>query len=509
MPEGLEFINTDLNTKYGWQVDRNNPRIITTNYLSSNGSKDSTNKLYPLSGNEFIEAIRDARGNRDASVEQSKATIELELKVAKDEDRITLDNRAEISRYGYYKNDVLVECNANNIDRDSKQDSVLEGKTVTELINEIEEIVSTKANGSEAFIEKNILSYQDDDDIERLRTIKDTKYVDLALRKWISAINNDIVTDREPTQTKSFENQTQELAEQVKGNKEETTLNYDNKKDAITVVPGDLVTYNIAIYNEGERAAYAEIVTDYLPEYLDFVEENTINNKYGWEADENNPRIIRTSYLSKEKEENNPDLYVAGNSNLLLSVAEAHVSRNINHDNRKAPSHKVLQIVCRVNDNAPNRKFLTNRAEITKYGYYDSQNKFVKCDGAGIDRDSIEDTIKDELNLDKWHEQQMNIATQKTLFPGDQDDDDFETVQVYVKETSYNLQVKKVDTKGNSIETEDITNIFETTIQKGNEQNPEQMQIKNTDASSINYKDIEVNSIGEDVIIIEEKNAPA
>ena len=153
---------------------------------------------------------------------------------------------------------------------------------------------------------------------------------------------------------------------------------------------------------------------------------------------------------------------------MIQTVADAIVQRNVNKDTRIVPSYKVIKIVCRVNENVPNRKFLTNRAEITKYGYYDSQNNFIRCNEPGIDRDSEEDTIKENLGLDDWYINEYNPSTPNGLFPGVQDDDDFETVQVYVKETSYNLQVKKVDTKGNSIETEDITNIFETTIQKSN-----------------------------------------
>ena len=44
-----------------------------------------------------------------------------------------------------------------------------------------------------------------------------------------------------------------------------------HEKDAIKVAEGDVVTYTITVYNEGEIAASNVVVTDYLPSGLQYV----------------------------------------------------------------------------------------------------------------------------------------------------------------------------------------------------------------------------------------------
>ena len=57
-----------------------------------------------------------------------------------------------------------------------------------------------------------------------------------------------------------------------------TTAEYVHPKDAVTVRKGDIVTYKIRVYNEGDRNGYATEVTDYLPEGLGFLPNNTNNS---------------------------------------------------------------------------------------------------------------------------------------------------------------------------------------------------------------------------------------
>ena len=57
-----------------------------------------------------------------------------------------------------------------------------------------------------------------------------------------------------------------------------TTAEYVHPKDAVTVRKGDIVTYKIRVYNEGDRNGYATEVTDYLPEGLGFLPNYTNNS---------------------------------------------------------------------------------------------------------------------------------------------------------------------------------------------------------------------------------------
>ena len=54
--------------------------------------------------------------------------------------------------------------------------------------------------------------------------------------------------------------------------------NHIHPKDAVTVRKGDIVTYKIRVYNEGDRNGYATEVTDYLPEGLGFLPNYTNNS---------------------------------------------------------------------------------------------------------------------------------------------------------------------------------------------------------------------------------------
>ena len=53
----------------------------------------------------------------------------------------------------------------------------------------------------------------------------------------------------------------------------------------MVVETGNIVTYEINIYNEGEIDGYASEIKDHLPSHLEFV-EGEFNEKYGWELEE-------------------------------------------------------------------------------------------------------------------------------------------------------------------------------------------------------------------------------
>ena len=514
LPEGLEFIpasESEINRKYNWKVDANNSKIISTDYLSSKGNEDSTNKLYAFNGEDFKEATVRSDGTRDSSEKQTMAHVELELKVnvGQNSDGKVLDNRAEISKYGYYADTnadgerEFNEASKSGIDRDSIQNSVRNNgqpASAAELSNEIENRVAEKAGAYERYIDKNKIAFEDDDDIERLVVKEDLRYMDLALRKWIDTVDGKILTgeeNRAPSQNEDFEDPTLDFATECL---REGTLNYDNPKLAVQLAPGSVVKYKIGIYNEGLRDSYAQEVTDYLPEGLEFIPDSKVNKDNGWEEVPNsNGRAIRTEILSKEKETG------SDNSNCISSVLQAYTNKYQLKYDEYLPAYRILEIECKVKENVSPNTYLTNRAEITKYGYY-KDNTFIECNKDGVDLDSRQNTIKDDLRLDEWYENWVNNeydpGTQNDTVPGVQDDDDFETVQVVVNEGKYQLEVIKIDSVGNKINTDDITRVFKTTL------NNENMASESTTSSSIKYQEIAVNSVGEDTIDIEEVEQP-
>ncbi|MCI8486394.1 MAG: DUF11 domain-containing protein, partial [Clostridia bacterium] len=266
---------------------------------------------------------------------------------------------------------------------------------------------------------------------------KNTKF-DLALRKFITGIERNgtqiDVGNREP---------------QIRDNSRldalmsTGTIDYRHTKKALDVETGDIVTYTIRVYNEGNIAGKVGEITDYLPEGLEFIKDNDFNNQYGWILDSNDKtsRTIKTNKLS----------------NILLNKNQ--LSEEIQGINTTT-WYADVKVKCKVvKESSENAKYLTNRAEITaqedirgnKYGtYYNSYNN--------TDRDSTADSIKNTLNLDKYYEQNVLSNENGDYYPGVQDDDDFETVKlICVNDYKFKLNKISAEINGSTVTNEGDT----------------------------------------------------
>ena len=254
LPDGLELVpssESTINSKYGWRADANNSKKITTNYLQ----------------NEVISKVTTAR--------LSYRDVEIECKVVKEvgQNNVSLKNVAEITR--------AEDINGNTKDIDSTPNNLTDSQK-----NSYNPGTSERGKG-----------YEDDDDYEELVLSK--KNFDLALRKFITKINNKSVESREP---QISNNEVSKLANGEATFDNGTTALKTHTKKPLTVETGDKVLYTIRIYNESKLDGYAKEITDYLPDGLELVpsSESTINSKYGWRADANNSKKITTNYLQNE-----------------------------------------------------------------------------------------------------------------------------------------------------------------------------------------------------------------
>ena len=118
------------------------------------------------------------------------------------------------------------------------------------------------------------------------------KKFDLALRKFITGVNEKEITNRAPVFTKTSDGK----------------YEYVHPKDPVDVANGNTVIYTLRIFNEGNVAGYAEEVKDNLPEGLEFLPENTINTAFKWKmykedgtetTDVKEAKFIKTNYLLK------------------------------------------------------------------------------------------------------------------------------------------------------------------------------------------------------------------
>ena len=247
---------------------------------------------------------------------------------------------------------------------------------------------------------------EDDDDFEKLKVV----YFDLALRKFITGKNDTALTGREPQVDVT------NLADGTS-----TTATYNHPKNPIDMQRGDIVIYTIRVYNEGSMDGYANEITDYLPEELEFLPDHEINQEYEWQVSSDG-RHVTTDYLSQAKE-------TSSRQNLLKAFDGTTLD------------YKDVKIACKIKDTAEVGKKLTNLAEITESK--DSDGNDV------VDRDSETDNV--EVPTDEDLPNYKDDEIDKDYVPGQEDDDDFEKVKVVY----FDLALRKFIT---AVDNTEITN---------------------------------------------------
>lgn len=258
-----------------------------------------------------------------------------------------------------------------------------------------------------------IKGQQDDDDFDRVVINPVAKPLDLALRKFITAVNGTAVTSRAPAVDTSTIATT-------------GTATYKHTKEPLTVQVGDIVTYTIRVYNEGDVDGYVSEITDHLPEWLDFLPEDELNLQYLWQQDQENSRKITTSVAQKDSV-TGETIYADRDTKQLLSA----------YDGGTTLDYIDIQIKCKVNDKAVSDKLITNIADIT--GMQDESGADVTTD-----RDSTKDNVTLPSDTDlpnyKGHEENKeDLADSDYYYKGQEDDDDFEKLVI----KNFDLNLKK------------------------------------------------------------------
>ena len=368
LPDQLEFVaGNETNSKYGWVVDSTNSKIIRTNYLSkAKEASEGANKIKAFDGTKL-----------------DYKDVKVVCKVVSTDPMPTkITNIADITKF--------TDGNGNTVtDRDSQENNV--------------NIPSDLPGYKDDEIGKDYVpGQQDDDDFEKLKI----KEFDLALRKFITKLNDEEITSRIPQPDVS------KLADGTA-----TTATYNHPKTPISVAIGDVVEYTIRVYNEAEVDGYVEEITDHLPDQLEFVARNETNTKYGWTVDSNNSKIIKTEYLSKANETTEGDNKIKAFDGTKLD-------------------YKDVKVVCKVVSTDPMPTKITNIADITKF-----------TDGNGntvTDRDSQENNVNIPSDLPGYKDDEIG----KDYVPGQQDDDDFEKLKI----KEFDLALRKFITKVNNTE---------------------------------------------------------
>ena len=369
LPEELEFINdltkypeeTKFNANNGWVIDSTNTRRISTTKLAysknaADADKNAANLLTAFNGTtlDYVDIQVKCRVKETATSTRK------------------ITNLAQIT--------AATDVEGNSIkDRDSTPDG---GFTLPSDAN-LPSYKDAEINRGDTYIP----GQEDDDDFEKLKV----EEFDLSLRKFITGVNNTQLIGREPVV---------DVTPLVNGTS--TTAIYNHTKKPVDVKLGDTVTYTIRVYNEAEIDGYANEIVDYLPEELEFLEDDELNQKYEWTVSEDG-RTVKTTYLSMEKE-------TASRINIIAAF------------NGQVLDYRDVQIKCKVKETAKFNKKLTNLAEISESR--DNMGNEI------IDRDSETDNIVKPSDEELPNYKDDEIASGDKYIPGQEDDDDFEKVRI-------------------------------------------------------------------------------
>lgn len=398
IPEGTEFLpEHEINTKYGWKMYKIENEVEVETDIASEATILRTDYLSKASGegrseNTLINAFNPEGGITEENPDYQEVKIAVKV-IAPSTTEGVLRNIAEISE----------DANENG--------------------DPIDDIDSTPDNYPED---------EDDDDYDDIVLT----YFDLALRKFITKINDKEITDRIP------EVDITSLNKAVDG-QTITTAEYSHPKNPVSVQKGDIVTYTIRIYNEGELDGYAEEIADYIPEGLGYLVQHNTNFNNSWQLP-NDGSILPENLMDVTNRLDNINLdeftdvetledilVVPGNAKITtnkLKKTEGNTNNLLEAFNGTELDYKDVQVTCIVLEDETSDRILTNVAEITKD--LDEEGNEI------TDRDSEPDSV---------------IIDEYPVNSNVQDDDDYEKLML----TYFDLALRKFITGVNEEEITD------------------------------------------------------
>ena len=478
LPKGLEF-DAESNPEF---IEAKAPGEYTAEELEGKkytyeieGNKLIINEIKSIqliTGGHFIFRLEPFDGEKLDS-----ESIDIKFKVTAKEsvnDQV-LTNVATM----YYKNGIVSTAFEEIKDRDSKPENFTE-PTAEDLLEPLPGYKGNEENKNDLTDSKyHYKGQEDDDDFEKI-IIKGTPF-DLSLRKFITKLNGTELKD-EKDRTPKINTSKLNTIDSTTG-KKITTAEYVHPKDAVTVRKGDIVTYKIRVYNEGERNGYATEVTDYLPEGLGFLPNYTSNSiwaipkttdeatgkevlpegveiknlvgengfyKDESEIDKNKIKLedFKDPITGEVPTDYSQIQIVTGERAAISTKAlkekliKAYKSQKTDedlwqqstNDEKDGLFYQEVEITCIVLKENTYKGILKNVAEITEE-YDEEGNKIEKV---GDDRDSEPKNVYEDDKHTPGKEE--NGYT-----PGEQDDDDFEQLQLKYFDLALRKFITKVD----------------------------------------------------------------
>lgn len=401
LPKGLELAqDSEINRTYRWE-------------------KITTGENVDVYKSEYLKESKIEGFDKESDTQLDSKYVQIECKIANDAKATSvLTNVAEIQD----------DLNIDDID------SIPANNDYTQKDYDTSKYTGDTNNKSDLtdsnYYYKGI---EDDDDFEKV--IVEGKSFDLSLKKFITKINKAAPkTSREPgvdvTPLKNGE----------------TDAKYETVKNSLSVKVGDVVTYTIRVYNEGDLAGYAEEVADYLPEGLGFLVGHTTNVDNYWSIPSNS-KTVKLETIENAKNNLSADDFnditslsevdvVVGNVKLTSTKLKSsntdtkNLINGFDKENGTKLDYKDIQVACIVLSTNTSNNNLRNIAEITKD--LDENKEEV------TDRDSNPDTVD------------------PSDYPGDDKNDDDHDYEILTpeKEKEFDLSLQKFITGLNNSKVE-------------------------------------------------------
>ena len=217
------------------------------------------------------------------------------------------------------------------------------------------------------------------------------------------------------------------------------TAKYKHRKDPVVITTGDVVTYRITVYNEGEIDGYASKIVDQLPTGLESVlkKDGTVTSHSG------------NVYKVTE--------YDTTANKLVLSIDTTKTITSIGAFNSTTVKNDYIEVDCKVTGIAKTdgktKQYLTNIAYIAEE--YDKDGNQITADRDGNESKPTNSPNKtaEELNSsdannykgDSSNKSVYSDTNNEEYYKGQEDDDDFEKVVLLPKK--FDLALRKFITK--------------------------------------------------------------
>ena len=244
-------------------------------------------------------------------------------------------------------------------------------------------------NPIEAIIKKDNYNISDIGSLIQVGNISNVH--DLALRKFITAVDDKEIKDRIPQV---------DLTDLISG--KSTTATYTHTKEPVLVATSQIVTYTLRIYNEGPQDTYASIIKDNIPEGLEFVSytagDGSVNDTYKWKLIDSDGNEV--SEPSKAK--------YAVTEYLGVDKAGKNLIKGFYPNEDKELDYRDVKIQFRVTEPNTSDRILINEAQISEER--NSEGEVVK------DRDSTPDVWnegEDDQDIEKVRVLYFDLALRK------------------------------------------------------------------------------------------------